>query len=168
MNIIKSLAGFINGSVFEELKDILVAYFPPSMTEQEKAELELKIVEQINRKQLAANEMMNAAAAQLDNRIKEQEGTASDLKSLPYIGKLMLFLRGAQRPMWGYATLYLDYLWLFSIYGKLNEQQEQALIIINSLVLSFLFGERAIQNVGPTLIRLFNGEREGGKEIQKR
>lgn len=163
MNIIKSLAGFINGSVFDELKDILVSYFPPTMTDQEKAELELKIAEQLNRKQLATNEIINAAAAQLDHRIKEQEGTASDLKSIPYIGKLMLFLRGAQRPMWGYATLYLDYLWLFNVYGKLNEQQEQALIIINSLVLSFLFGERAIQNVGPTLIRLFNGEKNSEK-----
>jgi len=37
---------------------------------------------------------------------------------------------------------------------QLSEQQESALWVINFLVLGFLFGERAVQNVAPLITDL--------------
>ncbi|WP_230413519.1 hypothetical protein [Zooshikella ganghwensis] len=64
----------------------------------------------------------------------------------------MLFLRGAQRPVWGFATLYLDLCWFAT--WQLTVQQETALTLINVLVLGFLFGERAIKNVMPLIMQV--------------
>jgi hypothetical protein len=87
---------------------------------------------------------------EFNKRISDLEGTASDLKSIPIIGPILLFLRGAQRPFWGFATIYLDYQ-VFSKGWNLDpgSQAGSAFYVINLLVLGFLFGERAIQNVLP-------------------
>lgn len=79
------------------------------------------------------------------------EGTASDLKSIPVLGPIMLFLRGAQRPLMGYATMYLDYM-VFSGAWKLEDDvQRNCFFLINMLVLAFLFGERAVKNLAPLI-----------------
>lgn len=159
MNLLGSLGDFFNNSVFKEIRELIVAYFPPDMTPQQRAEFELKVADQLNQKQLEVNNAINDAAAQLDQRIKEQEGTASDLKAMPILGTLVLFLRGLQRPLWGYATLYLDIVWLFKV-ERLTPTQEHTLTIINFLVLGFLFGERTLKNLEPLLVKLFGKDRE--------
>jgi len=136
-----------------------MSYFPPDMSEQQKAEIALKVDKLLLEKQMQANEYLRQSAVQLDKRIAEQEGTASDLKALPIIGRVVLFARGAQRPIWGFATLWMDTKWFFGDY-TFNEQQQTALIVINILVLGFLFGERAIQNLTPLIVQVFG--KKGG------
>lgn len=154
MSILAKLTDIVGGSLFGEIKDIVKTYLPPDMSPQAKAEYELKVQEQLAKKELEVNNQLNAAAVQLDKRIAEQEGTAKDLKKMPLLGPIMLFLRGAQRPTWGFATLYMDNLWFFGSY-TFTQQQETGLIVINTLVLGFLFGERAVANLAPLIARVF-------------
>lgn len=154
MKFLSKLTNFVTGDLFKEIKEGVMSYFPPDMSPQEKAEAELKIQDLLHKKQLEANRVLADAAKQLDERIAEQEGTASDLKAIPIAGHLIIFARGCQRPVWGFATLWIDYKWFFGS-EKFDEQQQTALIIINLLVLGFLFGERAIKNLEPIILRIF-------------
>lgn len=154
MSILKKLTDFVGGSLFKEVKDMVVTYFPPEMTPQQKLEAERSLTELLHKKELEANKILNQAATQLDKRIAQQEGTAKDLKGIPIFGTLILFLRGSQRPLWGYATLYMDFNWFFGAY-TFTEQQQTAMIAINILVLGFLFGERTIKNLEPLIIKVF-------------
>nr|VFJ94217.1 MAG: hypothetical protein BECKLFY1418A_GA0070994_103813 [Candidatus Kentron sp. LFY] len=93
---------------------------------------------------------------EFNSRIKELEGTAIDLKHFGFFGKIIIFLRGLQRPLWGYFVIYMDYKvlsgeWKLFHLNKDNQyiDIEPAFWIINFLVLGFLFGERAMRNVLP-------------------
>lgn len=152
--ILDKLTDFVGGSLFKEIKEGVMAYFPPDMSPQQKAAAEQKVNELLLEKQKAANAALQSAADALDKRIAEQEGTASDLKSIPLLGPVMLFLRGAQRPVWGFSTLYMDFKWFFEVHA-FTEQQQTAMIVINILVLGFLFGERTIKNLEPLIIKVF-------------
>lgn len=154
MSILSKLTNFIGGSLFKEIKEGVMAYFPPDMNPQQKAEMELKIQEFLHQKQIDANNILNESASQLNKRISEQEGTAKDLKSIPVLGSFIIFLRGVQRPLWGFATLYMDNKWFFGVH-EFTEQQQTAMIVINVLVLGFLFGERTIKNLEPLIIQVF-------------
>lgn len=154
VSLFTKLSNFIGGSVFKEVKDTVMTYFPPDMSPQEKAEAELKIQEFLHKKHLEVNQALNDGAKQLDKRIAEQEGTAKDLKTIPILGTLVIFLRGVQRPLWGFATLAMDFRWFFGDYD-FTEQQQTAMIVINMLVLGFLFGERTIKNLEPLIIKVF-------------
>ncbi|WKD48664.1 hypothetical protein [Microbulbifer spongiae] len=89
--------------------------------------------------------------------IRELEGSAADLKQISILGRTMLFLRGSQRPLWGFATLYLDWPWFAR--WTLTEKQETALIAINLLVLRFLFGERVVKNICPFIAEIFRARK---------
>lgn len=160
MSFLSKVTDFVGGSLFKELKEGVMAYFPPDMTPAQKMEAEMKVQQFLHQKELEANKILNESAQQLDKRISEQEGTASDLKAIPILGTLILFLRGVQRPLWGFATLYMDFKWFFEVHN-FDEQQQTALIVINVLVLGFLFGERTIKNLEPLIIKVF------GKSAQK-
>lgn len=160
MSFLSKVTDFVGGSLFKELKEGVMAYFPPDMTPAQKIEAEMKLQQFLHKKELEANQILNESAQQLDKRISEQEGTASDLKAIPILGTLILFLRGVQRPLWGFATLYMDFKWFFEVHN-FDEQQQTALIVINVLVLGFLFGERTIKNLEPLIIKVF------GKSAQK-
>lgn len=136
------LAGEIIGAV----KD----YFPPDMAPEKKAEMEMKLGQLALDKERAINAAVADSEKAVNDRIAQYEGTASDLKSVPIIGPIMLFARGAQRPVWGFACLYMDYE-VFSAKWALapGSQSAAAFYIINVLVLGFLFGERAVKNVMP-------------------
>ena len=157
MNILAKVTDFIGGSLFKEIKDGVMSYIPPDMTPIQKADSELKIAEFLHEKEIELNRVLEDAAKQLNARINEQEGTAKDLKEIPILGSIILFLRGVQRPAWGFCAMYMDYIWFFS--GKpFNEQQQTAMMIINILVLGFLFGERTIKNLEPLIIKVFGGK----------
>jgi len=86
------------------------------------------------------------------------EGTASDLKSIPVLGAVMLFLRGSQRPVWGFATILLDYQ-VFSASWKLDDPIiSNAFWVVNFLVLGFLFGERAVTNIMPFITNMIQAK----------
>lgn len=152
------ITSFLSGNLFGEIKDTVMAYFPPDMNPQQKAEAELKIQAFLHQKEMDTNRLLEEAAKQLDKRIAQQEGTAKDLKELPIIGRVVLFLRGLQRPLWGFFTMYLDYIW-FTASPTYTEQQQTALIVINVLVLGFLFGERTIKNLEPLIVKVFGGQK---------
>lgn len=160
MRILTELASFVGGSMFKELKDTVTQYFPPDLSPLQRAELENKMAEFLHQKELEANRILNDAAAQLDKRIAGQEGTAQDLKAVPLFGTLVLFLRGLQRPVWGFFAMWLDWHW-FTASPTYSEQQQTALIVINVLVLGFLFGERTLKNLEPLIVKVFGGSREG-------
>lgn len=155
MGIFKKLTDIVGGSLFKEIKEGVMAYFPPDMTPQQKAEAKLKLEEFLHRKHMETSGLLQEAANQLDKRISDQEGTAKDLKSIPIVGHIIIFLRGCQRPAWGFLVMYLDFMWLTSGSPEYTDQQGVALICINLLVLSFLFGERTVKNIEPFLIRFF-------------
>lgn len=164
--MLDKISSFFGGNLFGEIKDTFMSYFPPDATPEQKAEAELKLQMFLHQKQMDGQKVLNDSSKQLDKRIAEQEGTASDLKQLPFIGRIVLFLRGLQRPMWGFFTMYIDYKWftepsMIEIGEKIvpvfNEQQQTALIVINILVLGFLFGERTIKNLEPLIIKVFGG-----------
>lgn len=158
MGILGKLFDFIGGGVFDKITDTITEYFPPSMSDQEKAAMELALQKVIGDQKAEAARLIAEANAQLDKRISEQEGTASDLKQLPLIGRIVIFLRGTQRPIWGFLTMYLDCQWFTGSLGDLTQQQQTALIVINVLVLGFLFGERTIKNLEPLIVRVFGGK----------
>lgn len=154
MPFLSGLTDFVGGSLFKEIKEGVMSYFPPDMSPQQKAEAEMKIQEFLHRKEVEANKVLSEAAQQLDKRIAEQEGTAADLKAVPFFGTIVLFLRGLQRPTWGFLTMWMDMQWFFGTY-TFTEQQHTAMIVINVLVLGFLFGERTIKNLEPLIIKVF-------------
>jgi len=149
--IIDVAGGSLVGSVVDTIKD----YFPPSMSEQEKAQMELGITKAMQKNELAMLKATTHMEAEFNQRIKDMEGTASDLQSLPVIGRAVIFLRGLQRPTWGFGVLYIDFCvfsgqWVLAADSKL----ESAFWVINLLVLGFLFGERSIKNLSPLIERM--------------
>jgi len=154
MSILSKVGNFFTGGLGNAIVDTVKDYFPPSMSEQEKAELTQRITKAANEQANEAARIINEETAEFNKRIKDMEGTAEDLKSVPILGPLVIFLRGCQRPVWGYSTLYMDFMVFSGRWAELSEMQESALWIINLLVLGFLFGERAIKNLMPLIERL--------------
>ncbi len=101
---------------------------------------------------------------QFNKRINQHEGTAADLKTMPVLGRLMLFLRGCQRPVWGFGVLYMDVMLIVKD-AQLPEGNYFGLmmLIINLLVLGFLFGERAVLNLQPLILRIVDSVFGKGK-----
>lgn len=155
MSVLAKIGSFITGGAFDKIIDTAKEYFPPSMTEQDKLQFELALKNIAHKQTMEANNLLNEAGQQLDKRIAEQEGTAKDLQAVPFFGTLVLFFRGLQRPLWGFFTMYMDYVWLVTNSSEYTEQQNTALIVINILVLGFLFGERTLKNLEPLIIKVF-------------
>ena len=158
MSMFTALTDMVSGSLFKEAKELVMAYFPPEASPEKKVEFQMKMEELEARKR----DQLNAAIAQAEAAVTERaamlEGSAQDLKAVPVIGPLVLFLRGLQRPLWGYATLYGDGMWFMGLW-KLSPQQESALWVINFLVLGFLFGERAVQNLTPFITEILKAKK---------
>jgi len=161
MSIITDLANVATGGLAQSIVGAVEKYFPPDLSPELKNQFALA-AENLELQKAA---QVNAAAADaeksLNERIALYEGTAADLKSIPVLGAIMIFARGAQRPIWGFATLWMDW-GVFSGTWNITGNQilEQAFYLINALVLSFLFGERAIANLMP-LITNFMAVRQG-------
>jgi len=162
MGFFEKLSNIATGGLVTEVVDLVKTYLPPEMSPEKKAELTLNL-ENIA---LTREKNLEAAIAQsealINERIREYEGTAKDLQSVPILGPLMIFLRGAQRPVIGYATIYLDFM-VFS--GKWNlstdPQLSSAFWVINVLVFGFLFGERAVRNVMPVILDVMGKKKLG-------
>lgn len=150
--IAKTALGVFTGGLSDRVMGMIEDVVPGGLDPTQRAKLKEKIEEETTKREQAAHDAASQAEQNLTNRIKELEGTASDLKTIPLIGTVIIFLRGCQRPVWGFATLYMDFM-VFSKTWPLvpNSMQETAFWTINFLVLGFLFGERAIKNVMPVL-----------------
>lgn len=154
MSILDSLAKLAGGDIVGKVFDVVKEYLPPDMSPEKKAQVQLDLGRLALERDKQAGLAQIEAQKALTEQISALEGTASDLKAVPILGPIMLFLRGAQRPVWGFATLWLDYEWFSGGFNTLTDRQELALYAINLLVLIFLFGERAVMNVVPVLQQL--------------
>lgn len=154
MGVLSKLMTLLSGGFSSKIVDTIRDYFPPSMTDKEKREFELKLMEISQAQEIELLKAANTAEAEFNQRIKDMEGTAADLKQIPVLGSIILFLRGCQRPIFGFFTLLMDYL-VFSGSWTIeqNSRLESAFFAINLLVLGFLFGERAVKNVLPLFER---------------
>ncbi len=150
MSILSKLGDFLTGGIGDKIYTAIKDYFPPNMSESEKALLQLKIKEVDHQHQMEGLRMQLEAEQAVTERVAQLEGTVSELKTIPFVGAFVIFTRAMQRQVWGYSTLYINFLW-FSGQWKFTEQQESAMWVINLLVLGFLFGERAIQNIAPLI-----------------
>ncbi|ABC27296.1 conserved hypothetical protein [Hahella chejuensis KCTC 2396] len=159
MSLLSKVVDVVTGGLADRAYQVVKDYFPPDMSEAQRANVQLALQNLELEKKRQAELARQAAEKQLTERIKELEGSAKDLLRLPILGPLMLFLRGCQRPVWGFATLYLDWMW-FSAW-TLDEQQQTALITINVLVLGFLFGERALANAAPRILHFMKARKRG-------
>lgn len=159
MDVIGTIIDKFGGGIIKEGFDIVKAYFPPSMTDKEKGDAQLAYERFVYEKQKESNTLALEADKEFNQRMKDMEGTASDLKTIPILGSIIIFIRGAQRPVWGCFTLYADYM-VFSKAWNLSAEPElkSMLMAINVLVLGFLFGERAVKNILPFL-REFMGKK---------
>ena len=149
--ILAGVLSSLSGGLAGQIVDLAKAYFPPDMPPEKRAEFAARAASVEAARERAAGALLNEAQRDFDKRIADLEGTAKDLKSIPILGPVMLFLRGSQRPVWGFACMYLDFE-VFSGAWKLSDPQiSGAFYTINFLVLGFLFGERAIANVAPAI-----------------
>lgn len=147
--MLDKIASMFSGGLADTVMNGIKAYFPPDMSEEQKAAINLEIQKIEMQKQMQLNAAIADAEKSINERISQHEGTAKDLMSLPVVGRIIIFARGCQRPAWGFATMFGDYYWMSGKWGVLTETQESALFAINMLVLGFLFGERAVKNVAP-------------------
>jgi len=154
MSLFNKVTDFLTGGMGSVIVDTVKDYFPPSMSEPDKAELAARITRAVNEQANKAALIANEAQSEFNQRIKDMEGTANDLKTIRFVGPIVIFLRGCQRSVWGYATLYMDFMVFSGSWKQLSDMQESALWVINLLVLGFLFGERAIKNLMPLIERL--------------
>ncbi len=159
MNILKTIVGFATGGTGAALWDAVEKYLP---NEETKAQARIAFAEAERKREKDQLDGAIALAENLNQRIAAYEGTASDLKAVPYVGPLLLIARGAQRPIWGYATIWLDYQVYSGSWVIKPEQPEltAAFYIINMLVLGFLFGERALVNLLPVIESLLTTMRQ--------
>jgi hypothetical protein len=160
MNIFANILNAATGGLAEQIIGVVKTYFPPDMPPEKKAELQVELERIQLQREKQTNDATAAAEAALNERIREYEGTASDLKTIPYLGATMLFLRGAQRPIIGYGTIYLDFM-VFSGGWTVTpgSQQDAAFWVINLLVFGFLFGERAVKNVTPMITQMMSAKK---------
>ncbi|AWL12816.1 hypothetical protein HMF8227_02364 [Saliniradius amylolyticus] len=159
MSLLDKVGDLLTGGLGKTIVDGIQAYFPPDMPPEQKARLELAIKEQTLQKTQLLHQAAQEERAEFNQRIRDMEGTASDLKRFGWIGSLLIFLRGCQRPVWGYMTLYMDVMWFSGKWSGMTTQQESAMWIVNLLVLFFLFGERGMKNVMPLINRFLSIKR---------
>ena len=161
MGLLEKITEVATGGLAKQVTDLVKAYWPPDMPPEKVREFELQAQLLENDRAHDAELVAVEQERIFSERIRDMEGTASDLKGVWFFGPLVLFLRGLQRPVWGFATLWMDWC-VFSGGWHLSDRNEIALQIINCLVLGFLFGERAIMNLMP-LINQFMAIKTGVK-----
>lgn len=147
MGFFQKIGAFIGKGFLKDVGDVVDRFVT---TKDEKEEMKRLMAELVHRQEMELQRFSLEAEQEFNQRITNLEGTAKDLNQAGWIGKMVLFLRGAQRPIWGYFVGFMDFM-VFSGKWNLgsNEQLESAFWIINFLVLGFLFGERAVKNVAP-------------------
>lgn len=167
MAIFDKVMNFLTGGIGEKIVDTVTKYIPPKLSETEKAQIDQAIRQAAREHELQLLTLAQKEQEDFNTRVKDLEGTAADLNKAGWPGRIIIFLRGAQRPLWGYFVLFMDIM-VFS--GKWNLVKiaedtqnasfldiQSAFWIINFLVLGFLFGERAVKNVMPLVQKRFSG-----------
>jgi len=174
MSFFNSVTKFLTGGAGEEvvklggkIVDAVAGQFPDKLSDKQKADIQLTVDNALREHEIKLLALAQQEDQRFNDRIKDMEGTANDLLVAGWIGKLVILLRGAQRPIWGYFVLYMDFM-VFSgawnIVSPISDIEKvtdglnlvSAFWVINFLVLGFLFGERAMRNVLPIIQGLRN------------
>jgi len=158
MGILSGVINSLTGNLGSEVIGAVEKYFPPEMSAEQKAAAALEIDKLAFEKSKQATEAQQAAEKEIDSRIAMYEGTASDLKSIPYLGAILLALRGSQRIAWGYACILLDYNVFSGTWNLADPIIKNSFWIVNFLVLGFLFGERAVTNILPFVTEMLKAK----------
>jgi len=151
--ILNAATGGLSDTVIDIVDDVLGGNEDSGLSPDQRAKVKIAVEREVTKREVNAARASIDAERVLNERIAALEGTASDLKALPVVGRLVIFLRGAQRPVWGFGSLYMDYM-VFSKKWPLTPEsyEEIAFWTINFLVLGFLFGERAVKNILPMVM----------------
>lgn len=158
MSILSDLANVATGGLGRVIADTVLRYFPPDISPEQKANIELAAQTiELQRAQQVAQAQQDAEKA-LNDRIAMYEGSASDLKAVPFLGAIMLFLRGSQRIVWGFGTCFLDYQVFSGAWPLTDPIISNSFWVVNFLVLGFLFGERAVTNVMPFITNMIKAK----------
>lgn len=146
------ILSFFKTDVIKQVGDVVDKFV---MTKEEKAKAKQAMTDLLHSHELQMQRFSLEAEQEFNQRIKDMEGTANDLNRSGFMGKIVLFFRGAQRPLWGFLVMYID-LMVFSSKWAIPDGsgKESAFWIINFLVLGFLFGERAVKNVAPLISQM--------------
>ena len=159
MALFAKIADFLGGGLGSKIVDTVKDYFPPRLSEGDRAQIEQAIQQSAREHEVRLLTLAQEEQEEFNQRIKDLEGTSADLIQAGWFGRVIIFLRGAQRPVWGFGVLILDFM-VFSGSWQLRPMdvgggQMVDLVstfwAINLLVLGFLFGERAVKNVMPLL-----------------
>lgn len=153
------IVDFVGGGVGSKIVDTIAKRFPARMSEQDREEMKLLVAQATREYEMELLRLAHQQEQEFNDRIKDLEGTASDLKQAGWPGRVVLFLRGLQRPVWGFAVLYMDFMVFSGAWdlgatasgsgSEVAMDLQSAFWIVNFLVLGFLFGERAVKNVMP-------------------
>ncbi len=152
MKLFERISALLGDGLVKDVGDLVDRFVT---TGAEKQEAKALLLELQHKQEMEALKLSLETEQEFNQRIKDLEGTASDLSQSGWMGKVVLFLRGAQRPVWGYFVAFMDYMVFAGRWSlNANERLESAFWIINFLVLGFLFGERAVKNVGPLVSKM--------------
>ena len=152
----KRILDFATGGIGGKLADKLVSLIPDKLGDAEKAQLKAETLAATREHEIELMLLAQEAERDFAARIQAMEGTAADLAEAGWLGRVLMALRGAQRPVWGFGVLVIDFM-VFSGRWDLAGGEvggvslESAFWLINALVLGFLFGERSLRNVLPIL-----------------
>lgn len=159
--------------------DFINKRWPPDLSPEAKAAIDQSLREfEANQRakdqefQTKMEELTNVAEEQFNQRVKDLEGTTTDLKTIPILGTLIIFIRGALRPAWCVATMYFDFMLLSNKWSVTKLYTDAGItpegfmvLIINFLILGFIFGERTLRNIVPAILPII--ELIWGKKVIK-
>lgn len=160
-DLVSQLGGKKAGQVTEQI--INVAEQVTGISEPEQAaeaihadpELQLKFMAESNRSREAWKKIELQEWEEENRQVRAMEGTAADVKGIPLIGPVVIILRSLQRPLWGYATLFMAWK-VFSGGWTLDAELTQQAFYFNlGMVVLTIFGERALKNLLPVLAYFF-------------
>lgn len=155
MSFLAKLGDVLGGGLGQELVGLVRDHWPASMSDKDKAEMELLVQQFGHQKELELRELGLREEQMFNERTRELEGTAADLGHFGVLGRIVVFSRGMFRPVFAYYVAYLDWIW-FATPTDFSEQQNTAMIAINIVVLVFFFGERAMRNLSPLITAAFS------------
>lgn len=166
MGFLSSITDFFGGGLVKTISDTVKDYFPPSMSDKEKAELSARIREEEHRYERDIMKLAVEADKEVTRRAAELEGTAKDLKTIPIIGPFIIFIRGCLRPAFGCFTLFTDWqifcgAWDVKMTTEAGADTAEGLLVLalNILVLGFLFGERTVKNLMPLFTKFMEARK---------
>lgn len=150
----KKILEFLGGDFVKTGLEFVNKRWPPKMSEEDRAQAELAVSDMLHNHKVQLEKMEQENQAEFNKRLAEYEGTAKDLTAVPFVGSIVIFGRGAFRPVFAFSVLYWDHLYFYTI-REWTERQEVLLLTVNILVLGFFFGERTLRNLLPLLERVF-------------